>query len=87
MTNHKSFILASIITLSSFGLFEPFELLFLFNNNKIILANPKIINKPPGSYLKEIFNDVEKQVVLGNIENNYLAIEKYIIENYSQTYP
>lgn len=47
----------------------------------------KIINKPPGSYLKEIFNDVEKQVVLGNIENNYLAIEKYIIENYSQTYP
>ena len=41
-----------------------------------------ILNKTPGRYLKDIIKDVEKQVVLKNIENNYLEIEKYIKDKY-----
>ncbi len=42
----------------------------------------KILNKEPGNYLKEVLNDIEKEVVLGNLPNEYIQIEQYIKEKY-----
>ncbi len=41
----------------------------------------KILEKQPGNYLKQAISQIEKEVVLGNINNNYQEIEKYIKEN------
>ena len=42
----------------------------------------KLLNKEPGSYLKEIFSDLEKQIINNNLENNTDSILSYILNNY-----
>lgn len=44
----------------------------------------KILNKTPGSYLKEITKDLEKQIVERKIENNSKDIKKYILKKYKK---
>ena len=41
-----------------------------------------LLNKEPGCFLKEIYNDLEKNILLKNIKNNKEEIEKYILNNY-----
>ncbi len=41
-----------------------------------------ILNKKPGNYIKNIIKDVEEQIVLGNIENNYEVLSDYILDKY-----
>lgn len=41
----------------------------------------KCLNKEPGSYLKEINLDIEKQIINGNLENNKEKIIEYIKTN------
>ncbi len=41
-----------------------------------------ILGKEPGSYLKQIMNDLEEEIVLGNLNNQEEELEKYILVNY-----
>lgn len=40
-----------------------------------------MLNKKPGSYLKDIISDIEKEIIYGNISNNYDDINNYVINN------
>ena len=40
------------------------------------------LNKGPGSYLKEIYGDVERQVLYKRLDNNKDRIIEYIISKY-----
>ena len=42
-----------------------------------------ILNKKPGKYIKEIIEDIEKNIIYNKLKNNYDDIKKYIIEKYS----
>lgn len=48
-------------------------------NGKDIIS---ILNKQPGSYIKEIIKDLEKQILSNNLSNTKESLEKYIKENY-----
>lgn len=55
------------------------------NQSDIVLKAsdiPKVLDKEPGNYIKDIFKSIEKEIVNGNLENDYEEIEKYIINNY-----
>jgi len=55
-------------------------------NSKEIDINPldisMILEKEPGSYIKNIINDLEKQIVYRKINNKKDDILKYIVDNY-----
>lgn len=55
-------------------------------NSKDIDVNPLdisfVLDKEPGSYIKDIVNDLEKQIVYRNINNKKEDILEYIINNY-----
>ena len=42
----------------------------------------KILKKETGNYLSYILMDVEREIIMGNIDNNYDEISKYVLENY-----
>ena len=41
-----------------------------------------ILNKEPGSYIKEIYKDLEEKIINNTLENNKEIIEEYIKNNY-----
>lgn len=43
----------------------------------------KVLNKIPGSYIKDIMEDLEKNILNNKLNNNYDEIKEYIINNYS----
>ena len=43
----------------------------------------EILNKEPGNYIKDIIYDVEKEIVRGNLINEYDKIKEYIEKKYS----
>lgn len=45
----------------------------------------KLLSISPGNNLKIILNDIEKQIVVGNIPNNQKEIENYMIKKYQKT--
>lgn len=55
-------------------------------NSKDIVLKPidiaNILEKQPGSYLKEIISNIEKQIVYKTVKNTKEDITKYIIDNY-----
>jgi len=56
------------------------------NNSKAIVIDPlqiaAILNKQPGSFLKDIISDLEEKIVNDKLENNYEILKNYIIKNY-----
>ena len=42
----------------------------------------KILNRDPGDYLSDILLDIEREIIMGNINNEYDDIVKYIENNY-----
>ena len=44
---------------------------------------PIILNKEPGSYIKEIMENIEKSIIYKQINNTYEDIKEYIIKKYS----
>ena len=42
-----------------------------------------ILNKEPGEYLKEIFDDIEEEILYNRLENVKTSISKYIKDKYS----
>ena len=44
---------------------------------------PKILNKKPGKYIKEIMESIEKNILNDKLNNNKEKIKQFIINNYS----
>jgi tRNA nucleotidyltransferase (CCA-adding enzyme) len=42
-----------------------------------------ILGREPGEYLKEIYDDLEEEILYNRLENNKLSISKYIKDKYS----
>ena len=42
-----------------------------------------ILNREPGEYLKEIFDDIEEEILYNRLENKKISISKYIKDKYS----
>lgn len=42
----------------------------------------KLLNQKPGKYLKEIYDDVEREILYRRLENNLEAISSYILQKY-----
>ena len=42
----------------------------------------KILNRVPGDYLSDILLDIEREIIMGNIDNEYDSIVRYIAEYY-----
>lgn len=66
---------------------EIYKVLPITNQNDIVLKAadiPKILDKEPGNYIKDIITDVEKKIVNSNLDNDYEKIKRYIIENYKK---
>lgn len=42
-----------------------------------------ILNKEPGKYLTDIYNNIEEEILYSRLSNNFFDIEKYIANNYS----
>lgn len=64
---------------------NKYEKLVIKDKNEINITTEDIcilLNKEPGCFLKEIYNDLEKNILLKNIKNNKEEIEKYILNNY-----
>ena len=64
---------------------EMYRTLPIYNENEISIKPLKIamiLNKAPGSYIKDIMIDLEKQIVYKTIENKEDVIANYIIDNY-----
>lgn len=38
-----------------------------------------LLQKEPGAYLKDILKDIEKEILVGNLKNDYEEIKKYIL--------
>lgn len=41
----------------------------------------EILNRPPGSYIKDIILDLEKEIINNNLENSYETLREYILNN------
>ncbi len=63
------------------------------NYNKLIIKSRRdidissdiimdVLNKEPGSYLKDIYNDLEEKIIHGELENKEEKIIDYLKENY-----
>ena len=64
---------------------EMYRNLPIYNSKEINITGLEIaylLNERPGSYIKEIIEDLERQIVYKHIENNKEEISKYIISNY-----
>lgn len=64
---------------------SKYEKLAIKDKNEInITGNDimEILNKKPGSYLKDILSDIERKIVLGQLDNNNKVLREYIINNY-----
>lgn len=42
----------------------------------------ELLNKEPGKYIKDIYDDVEKEILYKRLDNNREVISRYILENY-----
>ena len=64
---------------------ERYNSLYIHNKTDIKIEAKEIcelLNRKPGKYLKEIFNDIEYKLVNKLLENDKEILGKYIIENY-----
>ena len=67
------------------NLMENYDNLPIKSPNEIKLTPleiSKIIDKPAGIYIKEIINDLEKQIISRKLPNNKKNLTNYIIEKY-----
>ena len=64
---------------------ERYNNLYIHNKTDIKINAKEIceiLNKKPGKFLKEIFNDIEYKLVNKLLENDKGALKKYILEKY-----
>ena len=80
-----STIVSEIKGIDKVKLNEIYNGLYIYNKTDIrIDANEicELLNKKPGKYLKEIYNDLEYKLVNKILKNDKEELKKYIIENY-----
>ena len=41
-----------------------------------------LLNRKPGSYIKDIYMDIEREVLYKRLDNTKEDISKYILDNY-----
>lgn len=66
---------------------EKFNSLYIKNITEINIEAEeicKLLNKKPGNFLKDIFNDIEKKLVNKSIINDKEHLKKYVIEKYKK---
>jgi len=66
---------------------QIYENLTIYSKKDINITSKEIIeilNKKPGNYIKEIFEDLEKQILSENIKNTKQTIIKYIKSHYQK---
>ena len=64
---------------------ERYNSLYIHNRTDIKIEAKEIcelLNKKPGKFLKEIFNDLEYKLINKLLENEKETLKKYIVENY-----
>lgn len=64
---------------------ERYNSLYIHNKSEIKIEAKelcKLLNKNPGKFLKEIFNDLEYKIVNKLLENDKEKIKNYILEHY-----
>ena len=64
---------------------ERYSSLYIHNKTDIKIEAKEIcdlLNRKPGKYLKEIFNDIEYKLVNKLLENDKQKLKKYIVETY-----
>lgn len=64
---------------------KRYDSLYIHNKTDIKIEAKEIcelLNKKPGKFLREIFNDLEYKLVNKLLENNKEVLKKYILENY-----
>lgn len=64
---------------------ERYNSLYIYNKMDIKIDAKevcKLLNKTPGKFLKEIFNDLEYKLVNKLLENDKGKLEEYIVQNY-----
>ena len=42
----------------------------------------KLLNRESGKYLKDVYNDIEREILYRRLKNTKKDISKYIIDNY-----
>ena len=65
---------------------EKYDSLYIHNKTDIKIEAKEIcelLNKRPGRFLKDIFNDLEYKLVNKFIENDKKALSNYILDNYN----
>ena len=66
---------------------EAYNQLAIHSKNDIKITSEeimKILDRGPGKYLKDIYNNLEKEILYGNLQNDYEEIKNYIQNNYSR---
>jgi len=66
---------------------EIYNSLYIHNKTEIKIEAKEIcelLNRKPGKFLKDIFNDLEYKLVNKLLENNKDVLKKYITENYQK---
>ena len=64
---------------------ESYSELVIKSRNDIDISSElimKLLNRKPGKYLKEIYNDIEKEILYKRLKNRKEDICKYILEKY-----
>lgn len=66
---------------------EAYNQLAIHSKNDIKITSEeimKMLDRGPGKYLKDIYNNLEKEILYGNLQNDYEEIKNYIQNNYSR---
>ena len=42
----------------------------------------EILGRVPGDYMKDVFDDLEREILFGNLANEYEDIKKYIVTKF-----
>lgn len=66
---------------------EAYDRLAIYSRKDIEVTSEeimKILEKEPGKYLKEIYNDLEEEILYSRLQNRKTEILKYIKENYQE---
>lgn len=68
---------------------ELYRNLPIYNSKEIDITPLEIaylLNKKPGSYIKEVIENIEKEIIYKRIENKKEEITKYILENFKEVF-
>lgn len=63
-----------------------YEQLPIKDRNEIAISGDEImeiLNKEPGPYLKEIIDDIEKKIIIGELFNDSTILEEYVNKKYT----